>query len=289
MNMNTTTESSITDVVVADCNSASKKQHSNPPIDSERLTVTSVTTSKPVFKDDENEKLKEMLKDPNSDKNGDMTNNSTVSSISDKEQEFVNKRIAKKFSVLSSNKIHQKNNGRVNRVYFGMVEKPVAGKLWKIIFDDCDEDILSHVDLLNALKLYDQYKEYDKKSNPLSMRPDEELDSIDAASTSRKYGKKKTKVSPKRGKQSYSPKVPRAEPEPVWSGPPADEELEGGWPKGWVKKVFARKKGTTKDRYWYTPNQKYKLRSMVEVKRFLAAVTKTKGDEVKAKTMVAKK
>mmetsp|Transcript_18498 Transcript_18498/g.21208 ORF Transcript_18498/g.21208 Transcript_18498/m.21208 type:complete len:275 (+) Transcript_18498:47-871(+) len=274
--MNTTIESSITDVVIADCNRADKKQHDN------------VTTSKPLLKDDENEELKEMLNDPNSDTKGNMVNNSTVSSVFDKvEDEFINKRVAKKFRVLSSNKIHEKNNGRVIRIFFGIVEKPVAGKLWKIIFDDCDEDILSHVDLQIALKLYDQHKEDDNKSNSLPMRIQED-DSIDATSTSRKHGKKKTKISPKRGKKSQTPKVPRAEPEPVWVGPPA-EELEGGWPKGWVKKVFARKKGTTKDRYWYTPDEKYKLRSMVEVNRFLAALSKTNGNEIMAKSMLAKK
>lgn len=228
--MNTTTESSIADVVVADCNSADKKQLENLPVDSEGLVVTSVTTSKPVLKDDENEELKVILKDPNSDTKGDMMNTSTVSSVSDKEEEFINKRVAKKFWVLSSNKIHEKNSGRVIRIFFGMVEKPVAGKLWKIIFDDCDEDILSHVDLQIALKLYDEYKEDDSKSNSLSTRIEDE-DRIDVTSTSRKHSKKKIKVSPKRGKKSHSPKVPRAEPVPVWLGPPA-EELEGGWPKG---------------------------------------------------------
>jgi len=57
----------------------------------------------------------------------------------------------------------------------------------------------------------------------------------------------------------------------------------------WVKKVFARKKGTTKDRYWYTPDEKYKLRSMVEVNRFLVALSKTNGNEIMAKSMLAKK
>jgi len=88
--MNTTTESSIADVVVADCNSADRKQLENLPVDSEGLVVTSVTTSKPVLKDDENEELKVILKDPNSDTKGDMMNTSTVSSVSDKEEEFIN-------------------------------------------------------------------------------------------------------------------------------------------------------------------------------------------------------
>ena len=74
-------------------------------------------------------------------------------------------------------------------------------------------------------------------------------------------------------------------PLPIWEGPP-DEALEGGWPDGWVKKVFQRKSGQSKgstDRYWYTPIQKYKLRSMVEVKKFIRALEQYGGDEMAAK------
>lgn len=73
----------------------------------------------------------------------------------------------------------------------------------------------------------------------------------------------------------------------MWEGSP-DEPLPTGssWPTGWIKRVFERRNGATKgqsDRYWYTPIQHYKLRSMVEVKRFLAALKASKGDEPKAK------
>jgi hypothetical protein len=55
-------------------------------------------------------------------------------------------------------------------------------------------------------------------------------------------------------------------PEAVWVGTPTDD-LEGGWPKGWTKKLFERKSGATKghkDRYWYSPINGFKLRSMID-------------------------
>jgi hypothetical protein len=61
--------------------------------------------------------------------------------------------------------------------------------------------------------------------------------------------------------------------------------MEGGWPAGWRKSVVQRQSGATagmQDRYWYTPTLGYKLRSMVEVKRFMAALADAKGDEKEA-------
>lgn len=57
----------------------------------------------------------------------------------------------------------------------------------------------------------------------------------------------------------------------VWSGVP-DDDLEGGWPAGWIKKTFQRASGASVgsfDSYWYPPGGGKKLRSMVEVRRFL--------------------
>lgn len=51
-------------------------------------------------------------------------------------------------------------------------------------------------------------------------------------------------------------------------GPPT-EDLEGGWPEGWVRRVFERASGATKgttDKYWYSPIDGIKLRSIVEGK-----------------------
>ena len=72
----------------------------------------------------------------------------------------------------------------------------------------------------------------------------------------------------------------------IWSGPPDDHGLVGGWPEGWWKIVVQRTSGATKgqtDKYWYTPIQKYKLRSIKEVQRFIKALEYTQGDEVQAK------
>jgi hypothetical protein len=58
----------------------------------------------------------------------------------------------------------------------------------------------------------------------------------------------------------------------------------------WVKKVFSRKNGASKgvtDRYWYSPKEKFKLRSMVQVRKFLKALAGTEGDEKMAKKKMA--
>jgi len=90
----------------------------------------------------------------------------------------------------------------------------------------------------------------------------------------------KTPVKAKKTKQT-KPKTPRSTPIPIWVGKP-DEKLEGGWPDGWVKKVFARKGGVSKgqtDRYWFSPKTEKKLRSIVEVKRFTSFLKECDGDE----------
>lgn len=61
-----------------------------------------------------------------------------------------------------------------------------------------------------------------------------------------------------------------------------DEEVEGGWPPGWLRRKFERKSGATAgsfDRYWYSPKTGKKFRSMTEIKRFLLLVKQGKGDE----------
>jgi hypothetical protein len=64
----------------------------------------------------------------------------------------------------------------------------------------------------------------------------------------------------------------------IWTGTP-DEKLAGGWPPGWVKKIYSRARGPRIDRYWYSPKHQLKLRSFVEVKRFIAALVECSGDE----------
>ena len=82
-------------------------------------------------------------------------------------------------------------------------------------------------------------------------------------------------------------KTPEAVPVPspfpknmlVSEGPP-DEEIPGGWPKGWIRRIYARPKGTKSvDKYWFPPGEDHrKLRSMKEVERYFAALEKSKGD-----------
>ena len=67
----------------------------------------------------------------------------------------------------------------------------------------------------------------------------------------------------------------------IWAGPPDDDLQEnGGWPPGWLKRVFQRASGRSKgtfDAYWYPPNNIKKLRSMVEVRRHLNLPAKNTG------------
>jgi len=71
----------------------------------------------------------------------------------------------------------------------------------------------------------------------------------------------------------------------ISSGKPNDS-IEGGWPDGWVKKTMKRmggKSAGTFDSYWISPQKKYRLRSMKEVRSFLAALKTYDGDEQLAK------
>ena len=88
---------------------------------------------------------------------------------------------------------------------------------------------------------------------------------------------------------------PKVGPKEVYSGPPdATDKLQDGkaWPPGWIKKKFQRQSGSTKGRpdpYWYSPIESKKFRSMSEVNRFMDALKKTKGDELKAWEIFKKK
>jgi uncharacterized protein (DUF427 family) len=39
------------------------------------------------------------------------------------------------------------------------------------------------------------------------------------------------------------------------------------------------------DRYWYSPKEKIKLRSIVEIRKFMKSLKESKGDELKAKSI----
>ncbi|CAJ1955197.1 unnamed protein product [Cylindrotheca closterium] len=99
--------------------------------------------------------------------------------------------------------------------------------------------------------------------------------------------------SPGRGRatQSKSPaqKGPSVTKAKMLSEGPPTEDLEGGWPEGWVKRVFERASGATKgstDKYWYSPINGIKLRSIMEVRRFMKALEMKKGDEIEAKKIM---
>ena len=79
----------------------------------------------------------------------------------------------------------------------------------------------------------------------------------------------------------------------VSSGIPSDSLGEGlAWPEGWTKTTRKRMGGKTAgtyDSYWISPLSKFKLRSIPEVKRFLAAVQMHGGDEQLARKEFRKK
>jgi hypothetical protein len=110
----------------------------------------------------------------------------------------------------------------------------------------------------------------------------------DSLPISKMYAQRKKSPPPKK-KQAPSAKsslkMREGTAPPVWEGTP-DEPCKGGWPKGWIKRVFQRKNGASKghtDRYWYSPISSFKLRSMVEVHKFMTALKAAKGDEATAK------
>ena len=75
----------------------------------------------------------------------------------------------------------------------------------------------------------------------------------------------------------------RPKAEQVFEGRPDDSNVD--WPEGWIKRVFERQSGSSKghlDRYWYSPQKQKKLRSLVEVRKFLRGLTEYGGDEDKA-------
>jgi len=96
------------------------------------------------------------------------------------------------------------------------------------------------------------------------------------------YGHRERKFSSSKTRKLNNAGRPAAK--EIWSGAPT-EQIEGGWPPGWTKKVFQRQSGDSKggtDRYWYTPKHQLKLRSMAEIQRFMKALIQCEGDEVMA-------
>lgn len=75
--------------------------------------------------------------------------------------------------------------------------------------------------------------------------------------------------------------------------PPEEKFLEfPDWAKGWTKKTFQRQSGDSKgglDHYWYTPENNFKLRSILQIKRFLTCLAATRGDETAAYALFQKR
>jgi Methyl-CpG binding domain len=78
----------------------------------------------------------------------------------------------------------------------------------------------------------------------------------------------------------------------IWEGAPNDVvAFTINW-DGWMKRSYERQNGATKERldyYWYTPIQKYKLRSIKEVERFVQHYNDNGQDEIKALDQMKKR
>ena len=151
--------------------------------------------------------------------------------------------------------------------------------------------------LLQPMNMYDRIKEkkVESSAETTATTPTTSISNSNSTLPPVEQNKKRGRLqnhhpSPKK-KQKTNPKAKRSnhsEPQEIFSGLP-DEPLPGGgggWPEGWTKKVVKRASGESKghtDRYWYTPITQLKLRSMVEVQKFIQALEQTNGDEVAAK------
>lgn len=154
--------------------------------------------------------------------------NSLLSTKRIENEEFSNKRVAKQFRVLSSNKSHR--GGKVNKIFFGTVGNPISGKdSWKILYDDGDVDVFSRTAVLDAMKYYDMNKDYDKGFRKTEANGEKGGNNTTAKATAM-VATAMGKASPPKKKEVRA-KVKRKKPVPIWTGPP-DEEISGGWPKG---------------------------------------------------------
>ena len=86
---------------------------------------------------------------------------------------------------------------------------------------------------------------------------------------------------PRKSKHDITGNTANKPPEEIYRGPP-EEEMEGGWPQGWLQVTVQRRVGRKiKDRYYFSPSCK-KFRSLKETKDFLALAEKAGGDEEEA-------
>jgi len=62
-----------------------------------------------------------------------------------------------------------------------------------------------------------------------------------------------------------------------------------GLPDGWVVRRIPRSNGGRGDQYWYSPREKHKFRSKINVQRFLEMLKETNGDESAAMLLMKKR
>mmetsp|Transcript_54579 Transcript_54579/g.132550 ORF Transcript_54579/g.132550 Transcript_54579/m.132550 type:complete len:324 (-) Transcript_54579:1166-2137(-) len=194
---------------------------------------------------------------------------------------------------------------------------------WHVTYEDGDQEDLTNDEVVKAKKFFERVKKQEEKdaaakakASRKSSRESKKTDTYITASSvavltvkkdkgtrasAKTAAKSKAKTpaakkttaakakapAAKKGKATAAkPKKASAGNVLAYEGKP-DIDLEGGWPKGWTMKKYTRASGATKggtDRYFFTPEKKYKLRSMVQVKKFIDAMKKgeTKGDEEKS-------
>ena len=142
--------------------------------------------------------------------------------------EFGERRIAKRFRVLTTNREHLGTGGKVDRIFFGTVEKLIPGnvELWRILYDDGDVDIMSRPKLSAALEYYVANKQLDTSHSHkrISYEGEEE-------NAKKRAKNAKPKATPPIKAKKPKAKVARPCPVPIWEGAP-DEEIDGGWPDG---------------------------------------------------------
>lgn len=173
--------------------------------------------------------------------------NSLLSTGGNENTVLLNKRVAKKFRVLPSNKSRQ--GAKVNKIFFGTVGKPISGKedSWRILYDDGDIDIFSRASVLDAIKYYDVNKDYDRVSRKTELNGEKGGTNTTTKLTKSTIGN----VSGKAARKKTKAKVERREAVPVWTGPP-DEEIDGGWPQG-VSIKFVVILYLRSSRYYFVP------------------------------------
>lgn len=131
---------------------------------------------------------------------------------------------------------------------------------------------------------------------------DQSVDSSTSTNRSHKGRRKKAKIKCEKKKCAIEPTgrlgsshssssrstASRLKPLLLYEGPPDPKFLAGfleQWPAGWIQRVFQRQSGSSRgltDHYWYSPVMGYKLRSVVELKKFLTALQRFQNDENKA-------